>query len=107
MSKTLTEAQVTTAKARSKLELGVHWRRIDAEAHLGRRWRALFIPAITVWLVEPIEYLRQRYCTFWLMRVEKRASYGISTPEISSQILNSLAWRAISRLCGFGSRGVR
>ncbi|MDB5606434.1 MAG: integrase, partial [Bradyrhizobium sp.] len=37
MSKTLTEAQVTTAKARSRLELGVHWRRLDAEAHLGYR----------------------------------------------------------------------
>ena len=35
--KTLTEAQVTTAKARSRLELGVHWRRLDAEAHLGYR----------------------------------------------------------------------
>lgn len=39
MSKTLTEAQVTTAKARSRLELGVHWRRLDAEAHLGYRKR--------------------------------------------------------------------
>lgn len=37
MSKTLTEAQITTAKARSRLELGVHWRRLDAEAHLGYR----------------------------------------------------------------------
>ncbi|MGY3342516.1 hypothetical protein [Bradyrhizobium sp. USDA 4470] len=37
MSKTLTEAQVTTAKARDRLELGVHWRRLDAEAHLGYR----------------------------------------------------------------------
>ena len=37
MSKTLTEAQVTTAKARSRLELGVHWRRLDAESHLGYR----------------------------------------------------------------------
>jgi hypothetical protein len=37
MSKTLTEAQVTTAKARSRLEPGVHWRRLDAEAHLGYR----------------------------------------------------------------------
>ena len=37
MSKTLTEAQVTTANARSRLELGVHWRRLDAEAHLGYR----------------------------------------------------------------------
>jgi integrase len=37
MSKTLTEAQVTTAKARFRLELGVHWRRLDAEAHLGYR----------------------------------------------------------------------
>jgi hypothetical protein len=37
MSKTLTEAQVTTAKARSRLELGVHWRRLDAEAHLAYR----------------------------------------------------------------------
>src|SRR5215475_12960208 len=37
MSKALTEAQVTTAKARSRLELGVHWRRLDAEAHLGYR----------------------------------------------------------------------
>ncbi|HTG62598.1 MAG TPA: hypothetical protein VMG63_24720 [Terriglobia bacterium] len=37
MSKTLIEAQVTTAKARSKLGLGVHWRRLDAEAHLGYR----------------------------------------------------------------------
>jgi integrase len=37
MAKTLTEAQLTTAKARSRLELGVHWRRLDAEAHLGYR----------------------------------------------------------------------
>jgi integrase len=37
MSKTLSEAQVTTAKARFRLELGVHWRRLDAEAHLGYR----------------------------------------------------------------------
>ena len=37
LSKTLTEAQVTTANARSRLELGVHWRRLDAEAHLGYR----------------------------------------------------------------------
>jgi integrase len=37
MSKTLAEAQITTAKARSRLELGVHWRRLDAEAHLGYR----------------------------------------------------------------------
>lgn len=37
MTKTLTETQITTARARSKLGLGVHWRRIDAEAHLGYR----------------------------------------------------------------------
>jgi len=37
MSKSLIEAQVTTANARSRLELGVHWRRLDAEAHLGYR----------------------------------------------------------------------
>jgi integrase len=34
MTKTLTEAQITTAKARSKLGLGEHRRRLDAEAHL-------------------------------------------------------------------------
>jgi hypothetical protein len=37
MSKTLTEAQITTANARSRLGPGVHWRRLDAEAHLGYR----------------------------------------------------------------------
>ncbi|MGY3478515.1 tyrosine-type recombinase/integrase [Bradyrhizobium ottawaense] len=37
MTKTLTETQITTARARSKLRLGVHWRRVDAEAHLGYR----------------------------------------------------------------------
>lgn len=37
MAKTLTEAQITTAKARSRLESGLHWRRLDAEAHLGYR----------------------------------------------------------------------
>ncbi|GLR90546.1 integrase [Bradyrhizobium iriomotense] len=37
MTQTLIEAQITTAKARSRLELGVHWRRLDAEAHLGYR----------------------------------------------------------------------
>ena len=37
MPKTLTEAQVTTANARSRLGPGVHWRRLDAEAHLGYR----------------------------------------------------------------------
>lgn len=37
MTKTLAEAQITTARARSRLDLGVHWRRLDAEAHLGYR----------------------------------------------------------------------
>ena len=37
MTKTLAEAQITTAKARYRLEFGVHWRRLDAEAHLGYR----------------------------------------------------------------------
>jgi integrase len=37
MSKALIESQVTTAKARAKLEPGMHWRRLDAEAHLGYR----------------------------------------------------------------------
>jgi integrase len=37
MTKTLTETQITTARARSKLGLGVYWRRVDAEAHLGYR----------------------------------------------------------------------
>jgi integrase len=37
MAKTLIEAQLTTAKARSRLQLGGHWRRLDAEAHLGYR----------------------------------------------------------------------
>ena len=37
MTKTLTETQITTARARSKLGIGVHWRRVDAEAHLGYR----------------------------------------------------------------------
>lgn len=35
-------------------------------------------------------------------RGTQRASYGIPTPEISSQISNNLSWRTISRLCGFG-----
>jgi hypothetical protein len=35
MTKTLTESKITTAKACSRLEFGVHWRRLDAEAHLG------------------------------------------------------------------------
>lgn len=39
MAKTLTEAQVTTAKARARLARGEHWRRLDAEAHLGYRKR--------------------------------------------------------------------
>lgn len=37
MAKTLIEAPITTAKARSRLDFGVHWRRLDAEAHLGYR----------------------------------------------------------------------
>lgn len=37
MAKTLREAQLTTARARSKLVCGEHWRRLDAEAHLGYR----------------------------------------------------------------------
>lgn len=37
MPKSLTEAQITTARARAKLELGEHWRRLDADAHLGYR----------------------------------------------------------------------
>ncbi|WP_316187713.1 MULTISPECIES: tyrosine-type recombinase/integrase [unclassified Bradyrhizobium] len=37
MAKTLLEEQITTARARCRLDLGVHWRRLDAEAHLGYR----------------------------------------------------------------------
>jgi integrase len=37
MAKTLAEGQITTARARSRLDPGVHWRRLDAEAHLGYR----------------------------------------------------------------------
>ena len=37
MAKTLIEAQLTTARARAKLEHGEHWRRLDAESHLGYR----------------------------------------------------------------------
>lgn len=37
MAKTLSEAQITTAKARGRLEIGIHWRRLDTEAHLGYR----------------------------------------------------------------------
>jgi integrase len=37
MAKTLTESQITTRAARSKLASGVHWRRIDATTHLGYR----------------------------------------------------------------------
>lgn len=37
MPKSLTEAQITTARARSKLPYGEYWRRLDAEAHLGYR----------------------------------------------------------------------
>ncbi|EAQ36288.1 Phage integrase [Nitrobacter sp. Nb-311A] len=47
MTRTLIEAQITTAKARSKLGAGVHWRRLDAEAHLGYRRGA----RSGVWLV--------------------------------------------------------
>ena len=37
MAKTLTETQITTARARCRLAFGVHWRRLDAESHLGYR----------------------------------------------------------------------
>lgn len=37
MSKTLKEAPITTANARSKLPAGLHWRSIDPEVHLGYR----------------------------------------------------------------------
>jgi integrase len=37
MSKSLTEAQITTRNARSKLARGVHWRSIDPDTHLGYR----------------------------------------------------------------------
>jgi len=35
VTKTLTEAQITTAKARARLDFGARRRRLDAEAHLG------------------------------------------------------------------------
>ncbi|MFZ3181170.1 MAG: integrase [Methylocystis silviterrae] len=37
MAKTLTESPITTRNARAALPLGVHWRRIDPETHLGYR----------------------------------------------------------------------
>jgi len=37
MAKTLSESPVTTRNARAALPLGVHWRRIDSETHLGYR----------------------------------------------------------------------
>jgi integrase len=37
MSKTLTESPLTTRNARASLPIGLHWRRLDAEAHLGYR----------------------------------------------------------------------
>ncbi len=35
MGKVLKDAALTTARARERLPPGVHWRRLDAEAHLG------------------------------------------------------------------------
>lgn len=37
MAKTLTEAKLTTREARRKLAVGVHWRGIDPDVHLGYR----------------------------------------------------------------------
>jgi integrase len=37
MAKVLSESPVTTRSARASLPIGVHWRRIDAETHLGYR----------------------------------------------------------------------
>lgn len=37
MTRTLFEAQLTTANSRSKLKSGLHWRAIDPEIHLGYR----------------------------------------------------------------------
>lgn len=37
MAKTLTEAPLTTRNARASLPIGLHWRRIDPETHLGYR----------------------------------------------------------------------
>jgi integrase len=37
MAKTLTEAKLTTREQRKKLPVGVHWRGIDPEVHLGYR----------------------------------------------------------------------
>jgi len=37
MSKSLTESQITTRNARSKLAKGAHWRSIDPDTHLGYR----------------------------------------------------------------------
>lgn len=43
MTKTLTEAQITTAKARTKLSLGEHWRRLDVLRSIrARRGQAKF-----------------------------------------------------------------
>jgi len=37
MSKTLTEARITTREQRRKLPVGIHWRSIDPDVHLGYR----------------------------------------------------------------------
>jgi hypothetical protein len=56
-------------------------------------------------------HLRARMPRYWRRyrrgRSKRRASYGISTPDISSQMSSSRFCREISRLCGFGSRGLR
>jgi integrase len=47
MAKTLSESPLTTRNARAALPVGVHWRRIDPETHLGYRKRT----RSGVWLV--------------------------------------------------------
>ena len=80
MAKTLTESQVTTANARSKLAYGVHWRRLDSEAHLGYRKAK----ASGVWFV--------RWRNHYTGAAYKQAPVGIANDGNDKQVEGKLTY---------------
>jgi len=63
MSKTLTEAKITTREQRKKLAVGVHWRGIDPDVHLGYRKGKRGGKWLVRWYIGNEDYRQRTFAT--------------------------------------------
>ncbi|MCL6698293.1 tyrosine-type recombinase/integrase [Sphingomonas sp. NSE70-1] len=63
MAKTLTEAKITTREQRKKLPIGVHWRGIDPEVHLGYRKGKRGGKWLVRWYIGDEDYRQRTFAT--------------------------------------------